>query len=304
MGEMLLGEFAQRLDDFFEVERFAEPDGWHFAITAEEKNALLRRGSDRFRRTFNGLMLGAERASSPLDRVHLLVFPEASLIEAVLATERRRSGGSVIVTHHPVDMETGGRGFLAIPEAQLDALAAAGVGFYVLHAPLDCHPWISTSRALADGLGLVVTDRFAPYVGDLCGVVGEQAPEPFGTFAERVRRLCELPFFLPDQVRFSGRAVSRVAIVAGGGDEVSYLEAAERLGADCYLAGHWWTPHPGDWCDQNRSALHQVIARCGMNLLSASHDGSELVVFRDQLSPLFASWGHDVQLHRQPDHWR
>jgi putative NIF3 family GTP cyclohydrolase 1 type 2 len=301
---MRLGEFAQRLDDFFDVERFAEPDGWDFAISAGEKASLLCRGSDVFQRTFNGLMLGADRFDSPLDRVHLLVFPEASLVESVLAAEHGRCGGSVIVTHHPVDMETGGRGFLAIPEAQLDALTEAGIGVYVLHAPLDCHPGISTSRALAEGLGLAITDCYAPYVGGLCGVIGEQAPEPFGAFAERVRRLCDLPFFLPEQVRFAGRDVSRVAIVAGGGDEISYLEAAERLGADSYLAGHWWTPHPGEWCDQNRSALRQAIAGCRMNLLSASHDGSELVVFRDQLSPLFESWGLGVQLHRQANHWR
>jgi putative NIF3 family GTP cyclohydrolase 1 type 2 len=292
------------LDDFFDVERFAEPDGWDFAITAAEKASLLRRGSDVFQRTFNGIMLGGDRFDSPLDRVHLLVFPEASLIEDVLAAERGRSGGSVIVTHHPVDMETGGRGFLPIPEAQLDALAAAGVAFYVLHAPLDCHPDVSTSRALAEGLGLAITDSFAPYVGGLCGVIGEQTPEPFGAFAERVRLLCELPFFLPDQVRFTGRDVSSVAIVAGGGDEVSYLEEAERLGPDCYLAGHWWTPHPGEWCDQNRTVLREAIAECRMNLLSASHDGSELVVFRDRLSPLFESWGLGVRLHRQADHWR
>lgn len=301
---MRLGDFAQQLDEFFEVERFAELDGWDFAIKAEEKRVLLRRGSETFRRTFNGLMLGADRVDSLLERVHLLVFPEASLIESVLTTERGRGGGAVVVTHHPVDMETSGRGFLAIPDAQLEELEAEGVAFYVLHAPLDCHSKISTSRALAEGLGLTITNEFAPYVRGLCGVIGEQAPEPFGNFAERVRRLCELPFFLPDQVRFAGRDVSRVAIVAGGGDDVSYLAEAEELGADCYLAGHWWTPHSGEWCDENRAALRGAVAESGMSLLSASHDGSELVVFRDQLSPFFESWGLRARLHRQADHWR
>lgn len=301
---MRLGEFAQLLNERFSLERFAEPDGWDFAVSANEKAELLKRASAMFKRTFNGLMLGEDRAGSVLARVHLLVFPEASLIEQVIEAEREAGGGSAIVTHHPVDMETIGRGFVAIPAAQLDALDGAGVGFYVLHAPLDCDPEISTSRALAEGLGLEVTDAFAPYAGGLCGVIGTQAPEPFAKFADRVRGLCELPFFLPDQVRFAGRDVSRVAIVAGGGDDASYLEEAERLGADCYLAGHWWTPHPGEWCDRNRDALRDSIARSQMNLLSASHDGSELAALRDRLAPLFESWRLEARLHRQADHWR
>lgn len=227
---MRLGEFAQLLNERFSLERFAEPDGWEFAISENEKAELLKRASAIFKRTFNGLMLGEDHAGSVLTRVHLLVFPESSLLEQVIEAEREAGGGSAIVTHHPVDMETSGREFVAIPAEQLDALDRAGVGFYVLHAPLDCDLEISTSRALAEGLGLEVTDAFAPYAGGLCGVIGNQAPEPFARFAERVRELCELPFFLADQVRFAGRDVSRVAIVAGGGDDPSYLEEAARRG--------------------------------------------------------------------------
>jgi putative NIF3 family GTP cyclohydrolase 1 type 2 len=301
---MLLSEFARKLDRLFEIERFAEPNGWDFALGESEKTALLRRAAPDFARTFNGLLLGAGRGDSAVARAHLLVFPEASLIDQVLARESDRGGGAVIVTHHPVDMETGGRGFVAIPERQLQGLEQAKVAFYVLHAALDCHNEISTSRALAEGLGLEITDVFAPYVGGEAGVIGNQPPEPFADFAERVRALCELPYFRMDQVRFAGRAVSRVAVVAGGGDDPDYLAEAEAKGADCYLAGHWWTPHPGEWCDHNRAALRDAIALSRMNLLSASHDGSELVVFRDRLEPLFESWELAVELHRQTDHWR
>ena len=55
-------------------------------------------------------------------------------------------------------METSGRGFLPIPSEQLRALADAHVGLYVLHAPLDCDPEISTSRSLAEALGLRVSE--------------------------------------------------------------------------------------------------------------------------------------------------
>lgn len=300
---MLTAELARRIEGVFALDRFAEPDGWDFALAEADRAELRRRGSSQFRRTCNGLVGGdAERE---IRRVYLLVFPELGLLDSVVRAERgRRDGGALVITHHPVDMETGGRGFVAIPSDRLDALDELGIGLFVLHAPLDCHAEISTSRAIGDGLGLRFERTFAPYVGGDAGVIGAQAAEPFDRFAERVRRLCELPWFRPDQVRFAGRAVERVAIVAGGGDDTGYLEQAQQLGCDTYLAGHWWTPHPGSWCDANRAAIAAMLPRLTMNLLSASHDGSELVVFRDRLAPLLASWGLEPVLLRQVDHWR
>lgn len=302
---MDLNEFRHRLDGFFEVARFDERHGWDFALGTAEKASLLRHASPGFAATFNGLLCAPSPAAHLVSRVYLLVFPERSLVDRVITSERERGyPGAVVVTHHPVDMETGGRGFLAVPDRQLDALSAAHTALYVLHAPLDCHPTISTSGALSDGLGLRRIGVFAPYVAGQAGVVAEREPESFSAFAERVRGLCELPSLHPEQVRFAGRPVERVAILAGGGDDLGALAEAEALGADTYLAGHWWTPHRGAWSDANRVALREAIARNRLNLLGASHDGSELVVFRDRLAPLFTGWGLDVVLVRQDDHWR
>jgi putative NIF3 family GTP cyclohydrolase 1 type 2 len=300
-----LAEFDDRLAALFAVDRFEERGGWDFALTKQETADLLRVASPRFAAGFNGLLCAPNPGRQEIDRVYLLVFPEESLVEQVIAEERRRGGpGAVIVTHHPCDMETSVRGFIAIPSAQLEALIGCGTAIYVLHAPLDCHPENSTSGALADGLGLRRVGTFAPYFAGDAGVIGEQTPEPFGAFAVRVQQLCELPRLDAEQIRFAGRSVSRVAIVAGGGDDLDDLAQAEALGADTFLSGHWWTPHPGEWSDANRAAFRERLPACRMNLLGASHDGSELVVFRDRLAPLFRDWGLDVTLLRQADHWR
>jgi putative NIF3 family GTP cyclohydrolase 1 type 2 len=300
---MKLGEIAQKLNQLFEVQRFVELSNWDFALAERERETLLSRGSSTFRETFNGLLNGDE--SAHIDRVYLVVFPEQPLLDKIIAAEQTRAApGALVLTHHPCDMETSNRGFIPIHEQQLDRMKAANISLYVLHAPLDCHLEISTSGALADGLGLKRTGEFAPYMSGHAGVIAEQAPESFAVFAERVRRLCEIPYFQPDQVRFSGRPVSRVAIVAGGGDDLADLEEAKALGADTFLAGHWWTPHAGEWADGNRAALAKLLPRLSMNLLSASHDGSELVVFRDKLVPLIESLGLEPRLVRQVNHWR
>ena len=245
---MKLGDVVGRLDGLFRPAAFDEHDGWEMAFGPGEREALLARAPAPFATTFNGLMSTIEGGTdTPIDRIYLLVFPQASLLERVIAEERERGvPGAMVFTHHVADFETSDRGFRSIPVAQLDALRAANVTLYVLHAPLDCHPGISTSGALADGLGLRRTGVFAPYVGGVAGVVGEQAPEPFAAFAARAAALCELPRLDAAQVRHAGRAVARVAVVAGGGDDAETLAEAEALGADTYLTGTWWTPQRGD----------------------------------------------------------
>jgi len=299
-----LAEIARRLDELFDVPRFAEDDGWDFGLTGDEKAALLARASATFRATFNGLLLAEDDDGRPVGRVYLMVFPTDEILAEVLAEQVEHPGPAVIVTHHPLSMRMRGVGFRAIPPATLDALRAAEVAMYVIHSPLDCHLGISTGGALADGLGLRRVGVFGPYYGGHSGVIGEQAPEPFDAFTERVRRLCELPALLPSQTRFAGRPVERVAILAGGGDSIEDQVEAEAVGADTYLAGQWWSPHDGDWADENRALLTEHVAGSRMNYLGCSHDGSELVVFRDRLAPLLESWGLETVLLRQEDHWR
>ena len=284
--------------------QFVEDDGWDFGLTAGERSALLARSSSTFKATFNGLLLADDDDGRLVDRAYLAVFPTDEILAEVLRSQAAYRRPAVIVTHHPLSMRMRGVGFRSIHSSMLEALRAADAAMYVMHSPLDCHPEISTSGALADGLGLRRVGVFGPYYAGHSGVIGEQAPEPFDAFAERVRRLCELPSLLPSQTRFAGRMVQRVAILAGGGDSIEDQVEAEALGADTYLSGQWWSPHDGEWADANRTALRDHLARSAMNYLGCSHDGSELVVFRDRLAPLLESWELETVLLRQDDHWR
>lgn len=303
---MELRELADRLAAMFRPEAFDEQDGWDFVLGPGGKEALLARATEGFAATFNGLLLDPTPVGGPpatVERAYLMVFPEPALLDRVLDVERGR--GAVVLTHHVADA-TEAAGFVAIPTGRLDELRAGRVALYVLHAPLDCHPEISTSGAIADGLGLRRVGTFAPYVNGDAGVVAEVVgePEPFGAFAERVRALCELPRLAAVQIRHMGRPVRRVAIVAGGGDDVEMLTEAEALGADTYLTGTWWTPQPSEWADGSRERLRSALPGLGMNLLGASHDASELVVLRDRVAPLLAEWGLEVETLRRDDHWR
>lgn len=289
---MQFRELTGRLDPFFRPDTFDEHDGWSFCFAPGEWDALLARTPPAFAATCNGLMIAPIPAELDVDRVYLIVFPQPDLLASIVNLERERGNpGALIVTHHVTDFEAKGGGLTPVPVSSFDALAAANIGLYVIHAPLDCHPEISTSGALVDGLGLRRVGVFAPYVGGHAGVIGEQTPEPFAAFAERVRVLCDLPALDPAQIRHAGREVSRVAVIAGGGDDVDSLREVQAVGVDTYLTGTWWTPHRSEWADQNRAAVRSLLPECDFNLLGTTHNASEQVVLRDQVAPLIRSWG-------------
>jgi hypothetical protein len=82
-------ELVGRLDGMFRPEAFDEHDGWDFAFGPGEREALPERAEREFAATVNGLMLGAVGgAGAQIDRAYLLVFPEAGLIEGVIAAEQ------------------------------------------------------------------------------------------------------------------------------------------------------------------------------------------------------------------------
>ena len=298
-------DLIARLDATFQPARFDEHDGWDFCFSAGAWERFLARTVPTFAATCNGLMLAPATSFDRIDRVYLLVFPEPALLAAVAAREQARgTPGALIITHHVTDFATRASGLTPVPDAAWATVQAANVGVYVIHAPLDCHPTISTSGALVDGLGLRRTGTFAPYHGGDAGVIGEQDAEPFAAFAIRVAALCGLPRLDASQIRHAGQPVRRVAVIAGGGDDIDSLREAAATGADTFLTGTWWTPHQSAWADTNRAALRAFLPEVRLNLLGCSHNASEQVVLRDQLAPLLGEWGVAPELIRASDHWR
>src|SRR4051812_13472523 len=104
---MRCSDLFARLDDLFDLERFAEPRGWDFALCESEREMLLSRSGAQFRRTFNGLITPDDQLDAPVRRVYIAVFPSADLLDRIIAQEKSEpSGGAIVLTHHPVDMET------------------------------------------------------------------------------------------------------------------------------------------------------------------------------------------------------
>jgi putative NIF3 family GTP cyclohydrolase 1 type 2 len=295
-------DLVKALNEYFGTTRFNEQDGWLAFMTEVHKAAVKRfYVSEFWDGPWNGLMLDN---TPKVDRVYLVVFPTPKIIDTIIAKEVERGApGSLIFAHHPSTLDEKGVGFVQIPVEQLEELQEHRISYYNCHAPLDCHPTLSTGNALATALGLHDVQRFGPYYGGLAGVYGTVPTISFQSFAERVAKACELPTLRYDQILHNARAVHSVAIVPGGGGDQKFIDEAIALGADTYVTGHWHLFADNPFSISHRDQFRHYVPHLKINLIGAAHYSTEMVVMRDQMKSWFKEHDLEAVLIKQENPW-
>ncbi len=296
-------DIVQKLNDFFNVEAFDEHELWSEMIPVDDLTTYRRLIRREFvDGTWNGLILDS---TSEIDRVYLVVFPGQAVLDTILALElEREAPGALIFAHHPADFEESGRGFSGIREAQIDELREQNISYYCCHAPLDCHPEISTVSALAKALKLRDAEPFSPHHGAMEGVHGKLRDMTFSKLAEHLTEVTEIPYIRYSQIRFNGQPVEHVAVIPGGGNNPDQLREAAELGCDTYVTGHWWLIGDYDYAAQQRALMREIVPTLPMNLLGTSHYASEMIVMRDQMPGWFRNAGIEAKFIKQTNPWR
>ena len=296
-------ELVNKLDDFFSVRAYDESALWLEILTPGEQAVYQQAAQTEFvEGGWNGLLLDTV---PEVDRVYLIVFPDQAVLDTILALEvEREAPGALIFAHHPADFEERGRGFIGLREAQIEDLREHHISYYCCHAPLDCHPEISTVIALAKALKLRDWAPFSPHFTGHEGVHGRVADMAFGEFAERLADVTGLPYIRYNQIRFNGQPVEHVAVIPGGGDSPRHLQEARDLGCDTYVTGHWWLEGNYEYAARQREAMRALVPSLPMNLIGTSHYASEMIVLRDQMPAWFRNAGIEARFIKQPDLWR
>ncbi len=294
---MRTADVAAHLDDFLRLDDYPPDDFAEIVAFCEDAGiALAEYATPTFMRRHNGLMLAN---AYEVQAVYTLVFPSDEVIAEV---ERRAYGRPALVfTHHPMDLETSGRGMLPIPAATLQRLRAAGISLYSAHAPLDCHDAVSTSRALASAIGVPAAETFAGYMGGHAGVVGEVDSLAFDEFLGGVRRGCDVERLETKRVHDD---VRRVAVVAGGAAFPPLMQEAVDAGCDTYVTGDFRVRHGGPWAEEHRPGFDAFVDEVPLNLVGASHFATEALVLRHDVLRIFADLGLDAEFVPQDDPWR
>ena len=297
-------DLVNRLDTFFSIEAFDEADYWRPIFSDGALRTLQGFATSGFLDgPWNGLMLDNTKR---VEHVYLTVYPAQGVLDTIIAREVAGGApGALIFAHYPADYEANGRGRVPIPAEQLEELKEHSISYYACHAPLDCHPEISTATALANQLGLREQTRFAPYFGGLSAVAGVVGKEiSFQAFAARLAKVSEVERLRYDQVRHDGLPVHRVAVVPGNGAETELMGEAASLKCDTYVTGTWWRYQDTDLAKSQRAETLRYLGGLRMNFLGVSPYATEMPVMRDQMPGWFRDQGLDVDFIPQEDPWR
>ncbi|HSR32505.1 MAG TPA: Nif3-like dinuclear metal center hexameric protein [Anaerolineae bacterium] len=250
----------------------------------------------------NGLML---RSGDEVKKAYCAAFPSPEILRELLEVS---SEGAMLFLHHPFDMEVSGVGFLPIPPEALEQLKARGISVYACHAPMDCHDEVGTNASMVEAFGIQVEQHFARYGHGFAGRIGSITPTELGELARRGRAI-----FCVDRVEVGGgkpAIISRVAIVAGGGDDPELLEEAEQRGAQAYITGEWYTrtlpvgEEEKEWAEANKAACLAYAETSGMALLGFSHAASEYLVMKGQMIRFLEAKGVQATSMEPSDWWR
>jgi len=256
---------------------------------------------DSFWERGGGLMV---RNGNLVAGVCTTVFLTPELVSFLRTRDARRW---LVFTHHPLDMESTGRGFLAPAVEWFQALQDLEVSIISCHVPLDIHPEISTSRALARRLGVVAEDTFWGYADGQIGVVGPSPVADVDGLCRHVRRELAVDWL---QLHRHGGAARRLAVVAGAADHPEVLEQACDLGCDTFIAGEWYprfigiSPNDRAWAKEQRRMLKTLAATLPMTLVGASHYSTEAAVMVADMPAYFAQLGLPTIFCPQNDPWR
>jgi putative NIF3 family GTP cyclohydrolase 1 type 2 len=251
---------------------------------------------------YNGLML---RAGDTVDKIFCSAFAAPDVLRRILDTN---TNDAMLFIHHPVDLEVCGAGFLPVPSDVISEFEERQISIYACHAPLDCHDKIGTNAAIVQALGMKPEKNFVRYGIGYAGRIGSIEVQKTDSLLKSIRNI-----FGVSRLEVGGcltTEVKRVAIVAGGGDEIGHLRQAQENSCDMYLTGEWYpryTPRDED-LRLSVARLKEEIASFTQNLkmvlVGVSHAASEYLVMKTQMKEYFESKGLPTEAVPQGNWWR
>ena len=245
-----------------------------------------------FVQLFNGLMI---KGGSEVEHVFLAVFPTNDVLERFIEESKE---GDLLFMHHPILMECGdpqgdwGQGFVPIKETYIRQIKEKNLSVYTCHVPLDYHPELGTSIAIAKSLNADIVDDFiSTDNGNLileCEIPNTSTDELIATLKD----IFDIPY-----VDFEGQNlddIQKVAIVAGCGDKVEWMEEAASRGVQAYITGEIHCHIDNDYGKKKFKSMKEYATKTPMSLLGVSHSASEYLVKKTLINDWFNS-NFDVQ---------
>ena len=235
-------------------------ENWYDETMAEIEEFVC----DNFKQQSMGLLCDF---AQEINRVYTAVFPSDKVLTKVLEDN---VCDAMLFLHHPMDWDLSKDPNTAfyVPNLKLlRRLRESRVSLFNFHYPLDNYSDYSTSKTLADALGLIIEKPFAEFSGALCGVIGvtdcKNVHELNAKFSQVVGHETKL-------YNYGEKIISnsRVAVVAGGGNDIDVVNEVIQNRVNVLISGLSLN-------NKYSAAAHDMEKENGINLLGGTHYSSE-----------------------------
>ncbi|MBB6453538.1 putative NIF3 family GTP cyclohydrolase 1 type 2 [Salirhabdus euzebyi] len=282
-------KIVHQLDQTFAIQTFG-PDSAFSRFIPEVYDSInydwKSNFDTRFTELFNGLMI---RGADNVQQVFLAVFPTEDVLNKFISQSVE---GDLLFMHHPLVMECGdprgnwGKGFVPIPPDKIAKIKEKNLSVYTCHVPMDYHKQLGTSIAIATALSNRVIDRFiqSGEKGHL-GLIIEIDSQSTEDLIAELKNIFAIPY-----VDFEGKHVkniTKVAIVAGCGDKVNWMQEAEKKGVQAYITGEIHCHIDNDYGRKKYSQMVDYAKETSMSLIGVSHAASEYLVKKTRMTNWF-----------------
>ena len=220
--------------------------------------------SENFKKRSMGLVCDFTKE---VKKVYTAVFPSREVMKTILDAGTQ---DAMLFVHHPSiwDIRKAPEVFQLMDRELLQQFKERKISIYNLHVPLDNFGEYSTSTTLARALGITIEKPFAPYFGGMAGVIGKTSLKTVKDLKEKfqtaVGHKVSLYNYGEDIIKDG-----KVALVAGGGNDVDILKEVSKAGINVFITGIAAK-------NSHSKEPHDYAKGAGINILGGTHYSTEM----------------------------
>lgn len=295
---MELHKLTSILDDFFNIDKF--PKDMPFSkvlpeIYSKKKIDIKKYFTKSFLNKFHGLML---KNGDFVNKIYGTVFLDRKVLNKIFLRNER---DILIFSHHPMEDETSGAGFIALDEIYLKKMKELNISVYVLHTPFEMNKEISVTGSINNVLGLknIIYSKNEPYEFLL----------PYGELPKKIKFEDFIEFlkniFKIEKINFvkNREFVKKIVVLSGGATDIQFIKKAISLNCDTFLTGEYYNKIKLPFGDEERKIFDAEKDNFKINLIECSHYATEKLVFLREILELFKKIGIPYEFLEQDNPW-
>lgn len=220
--------------------------------------------SENFKKRSMGLVCDNSKL---INKVYTAVFPTNEVMKKILA---EGAEDALLFVHHPSiwDITKAPKVFSQMDKKLLKKFQEKRISIYNLHVPLDNFGKYSTSNTLAEALGISELQGFAPYFGAMCGSFGKTKNKTVNELSKEFEKAVGHKTSL---YQYGNKTIKnqRVALIAGGGNDIEYLQQIADKGINTFVTGITAK-------NSHSQKAHDFAKENKINVLGGTHYSTEM----------------------------